>query len=105
MYVPSPLEYSAGNAPTGSFYTVSLFRTGPNDHQKPFALTIEFIAADGERRVVARNTVMFDDPAEGGGCWVSPITLESPKPGQVFFVVSVEGAGRPVSIPVQARWR
>ncbi|MGB2923025.1 MAG: hypothetical protein WA944_09725 [Mycobacterium sp.] len=105
MYVPSPLEYGSGDVPTGSFYLVSLFRTSPNDHQKPFGLTIEFIDSDGLRQVVARNTVVFDDPAEGAGCWVSPITLASPKPGQVFFTVSVEGGGKPVSIPVQVRQR
>lgn len=100
MFVPPPLREGQGPARVARLDLVSLLRTGPSDHQKPYRLTIDFIDADGNRLHVLEDTIVFDDPAEGGGCWVSPLTMANVKPGQITFIVSVEGAGKPVRIPV-----
>lgn len=100
MFVPPPLREGQGPARVGRLDLVSLLRTGPSDHQKPYRLTIDFVDADGNRLHVLEDTIVFDDPAEGGGCWVSPLTMANTEPGRITFVVSVEGAGKPVRIPV-----
>ncbi|MGD9622129.1 MAG: hypothetical protein AB7G47_16135 [Mycolicibacterium sp.] len=103
MYVPPPVMGGLANARTGRVDLVTLVRTGPSDHQKPHRLTIEFIDADGNKQLVVEDTIVFDQPAEGSGCWVSPMMLANVKPGEVAFIVSVDGAGKPVRIPVQVR--
>ena len=101
MYVPRQLATGDSNVATGNLYLVTLVRTGPQDHQKPHPLTIDYVDATGHREVLAEDSIVFDNPAEGGGCWISPITIAAPKPGVIVFNVSIEGGGKPVSIPVQ----
>ncbi|MCH9732027.1 MAG: hypothetical protein K0U84_20530 [Actinomycetia bacterium] len=100
LFVPPPLREGQAPARVGRLDLVSLLRTGPSDHQKPYRLTIDFVDAEGNKLHVLEDTIVFHDPAEGGGCWVSPMTLGNIKPGQVAFIVNVEGAGKPVRIPV-----
>lgn len=101
--VPPPTMGSLANARAGRVDLVTLVRTGPSDHQRPYRLTIEFIDADGNRELVVEDTIVFEDPAEGSGCWVSPLMLANVKPGEVAFIVTIDGAGEPVRIPVQVR--
>lgn len=103
IYVPPPIRNSQGVVRTGRVDLVTLVRTDSRDHQKPFRLTIEFVDADGNRQHVLDDTIVFDDPAEGSGCWVSPLTLANIKPGDIAFIVSIDGAGKPVRIPVRVR--
>ena len=103
IHVPPPIRGGQGNIRTSRIDLVSLVRTGPSDHQKPYRHTIEFIDADGRRQPVAEDTIVFDNPAEGNGCWISPLTLANIKPGSVVFIVSIDGGGKPVRIPVEVR--
>lgn len=103
IYVPPPITFGQARVRTGRVDLVTLVRTGPGDHQKPFRLTIEFVDADGNKQHVLDDTIVFDDPAEGSGCWISPLTLANIKPGDVAFIVSIAGGGKPVRIPVKVR--
>ncbi len=58
-------ERAKATARVGRLDLVSLLRTGPSDHQKPYRLTIDFVDADGNRLHVLEDTIVFDDPAEG----------------------------------------
>jgi hypothetical protein len=103
MYVRPQASLAPGNVRTGSFFIVSLVRTGPSDHQKPHALTIDFTDAAGKKQLLVEDAIVFDDPAEGGGCWISPITMTEPQPGLVHFNINLEGGGKPLRLPVQVR--
>ena len=62
-------------SPRGTCFSSPLFRTGPQDHQKPHPLTIDYVDATRHRQVLAEDSIVFN--------------------------VSIEGGGKPLSIPVQ----
>lgn len=89
----------AGQPVVGYAYLVTLMQAGPDDHQRPYRMTVEMINSEGESRVVDDRQISVDAHRGENRFWVTPFGMPADKEGRMVLVVTIEGGGS-FSVPV-----
>lgn len=92
----------AGNMLVGFVTLVTLMQATPDDHQKPYRMTLEMVDSEGNANVVADGEVSVEAHTGENRFWVTPIALAAEKGGRMVLIQTIEGGGK-ISIPVEVR--
>lgn len=93
----------AGEPILGYAYLVTLMQAGPDDHGRPYRMTLEMVDSAGESRVVADGEVAVDGHEGENRFWVTPFGIQAENEGRMVLVNTIEGGGS-ISVPVQIRF-
>lgn len=83
----------------GVAYLVTLMQAGPDDHERPYRMTLEIVNSDGVSEVVADGPISVDAHQGENRFWVTPFGVQAEAEGRMVLVNTIEGGGT-ISVPV-----
>lgn len=78
---------------------VTLMQAGPDDHQKPYRMTVDFVDPDGNVTTAMELDVAVDAHSGENRFWVTRVALDFARSGRMVLINSIDGGGS-VSIPI-----